>query len=619
MTFLLLVLQIAAAPSSDRGAIAGTILEAVSGRPLAGVLVLLSDLDRGVLSDSLGRYRLEGIPAGPQHLSARSMGFESRTLHALVPRQGVLEINLSLTPRPLPLGAIEVRAPVELPRTERGATRFPDREASSAAIANHPLLAEPDALHVLGGGEVVLNSETPGGVHIRGGPTDQTAFQLDGVPVFNPYHAAGLSTAWNTDALARVYLWDTEPAPTSSSALSGTVEGVTRAPGAEVRTAGAVSTTQMRLTVDGPLGAPGAGFVASGRAGLHDVFSPRDQTSYLGGGIGDWLGKLEVPAFGGQARALAYGNANQVSTAAVAEEKPPLSPRNQFDWKGRSYGLEWRREIPSLGMVRALGWGADGDITSGWAMPTGHIDMDATRRDRGVMMAWERGAAPGLTSLELRLESSHTSYHTVPDSAGSPWHLDRRAPLGTLAARRAQPMGAGFDTDLGVALTLFDGDMRAAPRAQLGWKSRDRLTLSVTYLRTYQYAQSLRNTESVVEHVFPADVAMGAGDAGIPVAESDQGVIGVDWRFAPGMRLGLQAYDRASRGMVLVAPRDGEPFSTGAFAIGNGRSHGASLDLSASSTRWGSSRATAGSRCATSTATRAMSRNTARGICSRAA
>jgi hypothetical protein len=115
MTFLLLVLQIAAAPSSDRGAIAGTILEAVSGRPLAGVLVLLSDLDRGVLSDSLGRYRLEGIPAGPQHLSARSMGFESRTLHALVPRQGVLEINLSLTPRPLPLGAIEVRAPVELP------------------------------------------------------------------------------------------------------------------------------------------------------------------------------------------------------------------------------------------------------------------------------------------------------------------------------------------------------------------------------------------------------------------------------------------------------------------------------------------------------------------------
>src|SRR5262249_6763099 len=160
----LLVLQILAPSEVGFGAIAGTILEAGTQRPVAGAAVTLPDLERGVLCDSLGRYRLDQIPAGPQHLSIKLLGFEPRTLHALVPREGVLEINVTLTPRRLPLQAIEVRAPLDMRGAEHGKTRFPDREASTAAIMNHPLLAEPDALHVLGGGEVVLNSETPGGV-----------------------------------------------------------------------------------------------------------------------------------------------------------------------------------------------------------------------------------------------------------------------------------------------------------------------------------------------------------------------------------------------------------------------------------------------------------------------
>jgi hypothetical protein len=586
MALLLLVLQFAGTPEPDLGAISGRILEAQSQRPLAGAAVQLPDLGRSTVTDSLGRYALGGIPAGPQHLSVRLLGFEPRTIHALVPRHGVLEINVTLAPRPVPLHAIEVRAPVALRQAERGTTEYPDRESSVAAMANHPLLAEPDALHALGGGEIVLNAETPGGMHIRGAPTDQTAYQLDGVPIFSPYHAAGLTTAWNTDALSRVTVWDTDPAPAPSQALSGTVEGVTRTPGGEIHGQGALSTTQLRLTLDGPVGIGGAGFVASARAGLHDVIAPGSEGSYLAGGVGDWLGKLEAPALGGRWRALWYGNTNAISTAAVAEEQPPFSPRNQFDWEGRSFGVEWRREIPRGGSIRAQGWGAEGDIGSGWAMPTGRIAMDAERRERGAALHWEQGALPALTSLELRLEQDHTSYHVVPDSAGSRWDLDSRAPLATLSARVARQLGAALDADLGMALSEWSGQLRGAPRAQLGFRPLERLVLSGTYLRSYQYAQSLRNTESVVEHVFPADATVNAGTSGIPVAVSDQEVLAVDWRFAPGMRLGVQGYDRRARGMVLVAPRDGEPFSTGAFAIGSGKSHGVSMDLSAASTRW---------------------------------
>jgi len=46
-----------------------------------------------------------------------------------------------------------------------------------------------------------------------------------------------------------------------------------------------------------------------------------------------------------------------------------------------------------------------------------------------------------------------------------------------------------------------------------------------SYARTHQFAQSLRNPESVVGSVFPVDLYMGAAAPGMPVAQSDQGVI----------------------------------------------------------------------------------------------
>lgn len=64
-------------------------------------------------------------------------------------------------------------------------------------------------------------------------------------------------------------------------------------------------------------------------------------------------------------------------------------------------------------------------------------------------------------------------------------------------------------------------------------------------------------------------------------------MIATEYRPAAGVRLGIQAYNRVSRGLLLVAPRDGEPFSTGDFAIGSGVARGLSADASLSSARYG--------------------------------
>ena len=192
-----------------------------------------------------------------------------------------------------------------------------------AAVANHPLLSEPDALHALAGGEIVVRPESPTGVHVRGGAADHTAYVLDGIPIFNPYHAAGVFTAWNPDALARVGVSSASPSFTHPHALSGAIAATTRAPADDrLHVRGAASTTNARLTIDGPLGRTGAGFLVAIRSGFPGAILPGKESSYLQGELGDWMAKLETPLLGGHARVLGYSNENELDAAALVHARP---------------------------------------------------------------------------------------------------------------------------------------------------------------------------------------------------------------------------------------------------------------------------------------------------------
>lgn len=81
------------------------------------------------------------------------------------------------------------------------------------------------AVQALGGGDVVLSPESPSGGQVRGGGSDQTAYLLDGIPGFSPYHGAGVFSAWNPDALSQLH-----PAlrrPAVAAHISGAATGRT--------------------------------------------------------------------------------------------------------------------------------------------------------------------------------------------------------------------------------------------------------------------------------------------------------------------------------------------------------------------------------------------------------
>jgi hypothetical protein len=569
-----------------QGGVAGTVRDGDTGLPLAGAVVTLPDLERMTVTGSDGRYALHKVPSGPQHLSVRMIGYAARSLHALVPPEGRLELDVSLRAEPTRLRIVEVRAAIPVRGLDDAdSTTFPDRGISMAAAANHPLLSETDALQALAGGEVVVRPESPSGVHLRGGASDHTGYVLDGIPVFSPYHAAGVFGAWNPDALSGVSISSAVPSLANPHSLSGAIVGATRAPGDRLRAQGGASTTHARITLDGPIGATTAGYLLSIRSGFPGAFAPRDEASYLQGELGDFIAKLEAPLLGGQARFLDYQSENELHASSVVQpdsaSNAPVN-LNTFGWSSHSTGVAWSRKYETTS-VRFLGWRAFGDAASTWAGGSG-VELSSRRRDWGMMATLEHA-----TMLAgIRFEQIATSYRVASMSAAERLlAASARTSLVSMFGQRAIPLREGLHAEVGASIAASRSGWYPGPRARLVWEASDNVTMSASYVRTHQFAQSLRNAESVVGNVFPADLYIGSSPDGAPVARSDHAIVGAEYKPSAALRIGVQMYARAFEGVILVAPRATGPFATTTFTSGSGRSRGASVEAAMSEARYG--------------------------------
>ena len=581
--------EVLLAVQTAQGVVTGVVRDARTGHPIEAAVISIVAVGDSVRSTTDGRYVLRELPSGVVEILVKGFGYEDRTIGLTVPAQGDVRMDITLRPLPFMLPQVYARPVVTVRGSTPGASAIADRWIPIAAIRNHPLTSELDVFAALSGGTVMIRPESPAGLHVRGGASDQTAYLLDGIPILSPYHAAGIFSAWNVDALARLELHSTAPPPAMPDALSGIVAGITRPPGGRIGARGSVSTTQARATMDGPLGGGGAGWLVSVRSGYPGVMAPRGDPTYLTGGTGDWLAKLEAPLFGGQFRVLGHGSRNRIDAAAIADivDVPPDAvPRNTFDWDGQSVGLSWVRSGAG-GSVRVQAWSAAAGANVMWSLAEGSADLATERTDAGVSVAVERATDRSRTVGGARVERSHTAYAVrFTDVAGPTYLQSSNTPSATGFLEHGRSVG-DLRVEAAMAVTAATGDAFAGPRLRTRWTPSDALTFSASWSRTHQFAQSLRNAESVVGNVFPADLYLGANGTDVPVARSDLAVLAAELRPGRGIRLAVQVYDRSFDGLLLVAPGDGEPFSTGLLSTGSGTARGLATEMAISGSRLG--------------------------------
>ena len=568
----------------------GVVRDAETGEPVAGAIVSLDDLGRAAVTADDGSYLLADVPPGPQHVSVRLLGFHTRSLHVLVPAEGTLRVDLIIRMQPIEVEAVVARSRVPIRGVEDGGPDLdPTRRLSGAAIRNDPFTPEPDVLQALVGGSVQETPESGGGLHVRGGDGDELGYLLDGIPVFSPYHSGLRSGAWNPDAVARIEL---RSDPTLAvDGLSGAVLATTIEPGDRVSVRGELSTSQVGLTLDGPL-VGASGFVLAGRTGFPGLIYSPDEASYVSGKDHDLLAKLTVPVGGGELRALAFDNRNVVHASSrpseVGDDPVDPGPRNRYAWHGRSFGFTWDR-VPGEGpRPSARAWRSSLEASFLWfGVEPGSTAVESDRVQYGLQasVAWERPW--GSADVGGRVTRDDVAYELAPPDEDPPppaieGHRNEISAFGRITRR----LGERVEVTSGLIVEMGSEGDRLLPQVAAQVRIAESASLYAEYARATQALQSLRNAESVVGRIFPSELWAGGEASGVPVASADLGVLGLVVSPGAGVRLDLEAYARSLQDLAIVDPEDGRPFADDQGRRGEGSVVGGAVGASLSSARY---------------------------------
>lgn len=183
--------------------LSGFVRDAESGEPIIGAQIVDAATHRGVFSNQQGYFNLV-IPSGHRHIQVHYMGYFVVNDSIYMGRNTEYHFNLETDP-------YYDEAPFDEVETEK----------SDEPVLPSPVEIPPKQIRlmppVFGEVDLIKNLQTTtgvqaglegsGGFYIRGGTPDQNLVLLDGVPVYNIYHAFGFFSIYNSEAINNVSLY----------------------------------------------------------------------------------------------------------------------------------------------------------------------------------------------------------------------------------------------------------------------------------------------------------------------------------------------------------------------------------------------------------------------------
>ncbi|MBI4552427.1 MAG: TonB-dependent receptor [Candidatus Latescibacteria bacterium] len=182
------------------GKLAGVIVDQATHDPLPGVSVVVVGTRLGTVSDLKGKFFILNVPVGQYTVEARMIGYTTIRKSAVV-------VNTDLTTRTdfdLQTTVLDVNEVVTI-TASRPLIR-PDLTASSEVLSSNELLRLP--VKDLSGVLLLQNGvvqDGQGGIHVRGGRSDELTYYLDGKELNDPL-LGGIGTQINLDAIEEMVI-----------------------------------------------------------------------------------------------------------------------------------------------------------------------------------------------------------------------------------------------------------------------------------------------------------------------------------------------------------------------------------------------------------------------------
>jgi hypothetical protein len=205
--FRSLILLVFLSPLLFASSISGFVFDKTNGESLIGANLYIEGIGVGASTNLNGYYVIPQVAAGTYTLVCDYQGYQPHREEIRVENSQPLKINIIMVESILETETIVVTAD-SIPTIEKLYNKpISGVNLSGMQIRRIPQVAEADllrSLQTLPGVEPL--SDFSSALYIRGGTPDQNLYLLDGTDVYNPEHAFGLFSTFNTDAIKQVDL-----------------------------------------------------------------------------------------------------------------------------------------------------------------------------------------------------------------------------------------------------------------------------------------------------------------------------------------------------------------------------------------------------------------------------
>ncbi len=593
-------------------------------------------------ADSLGAYEFTKVPKGSYRVIGMALGFKSDTVSVTL---GADDYTLSFNLVPAAPFAIQGISVIGSPTPPQN-YRVPDspfadsargifardhrlsffqsdtRELNSRDMKEAIPLAEPDVMRAL--------QRTPGvgtrddytaTLWTRGATWDQTRVYFDGIPLYNPTHAAWLMGSINPEGVGSVtYMPGFRPAWISEGA-AGVLMLESRRGGTEknLQFSGDLSVVSARASLDGVLPGNSGDWMIAVRRTYIDWFtaalrSVGGKTANIPYDFSDAISRVDLNLPLG-ARIEASG---LYERDRLAGDVPGIVRRNTAAWGNRAGQVALVAPFRNLEARLSIGGTRFGTRLLEDTSEVGTVEDDPTLPSlenalthvSGTLEIASRthsGSRPNW-SFGLQWSSQEAEYNgpfslTAEGIPGVDPDQMIRIPFlyqASLITRAAWVQGM-FDVgsrlrfDLGLraeqgADLANVGRVRLAPRFGAGMALDSSTFLSLGWSRSFQYAQDVGAAAGPLGPQLHLTHIWQLASSGVPALQSTITTIGIERQLWNDVVVGVSVYDRVSTGMTIPDPTPGEIASDRPlFAVAENKARGVELSLRKTSGPWSGS------------------------------
>jgi len=207
--FIVLILissQIAINPQPVNGrTINGFVYDKATGEALIGANVFVKDLGVGSSTNLSGFFSIPGLPDGEYTVIISYIGYGTEIIKITVPQKIEQTLKINLIPEALVTGEVIVTADSVKTIEKLFVKPVSKIDLNARQVNAIPRVVEADllrALQTLPG--ITALSDFSSALYVRGGTPDQNLYLIDGTDVYNPEHAFGIFSTFNTSAIKKV-------------------------------------------------------------------------------------------------------------------------------------------------------------------------------------------------------------------------------------------------------------------------------------------------------------------------------------------------------------------------------------------------------------------------------